>query len=274
MIRSSISELKCFSEKDNNLKEYLNTKLKHLPKWIKYSVGVDMYREFYNKTFLDYLSSMMNREPLLGLYFSLNGDEVLGWVAYVNEEWNNAISGMRFGSFRMSDSDEDRIKNLRFMQDIRRTFEKKIHSGTMVSFVADRDCPFNRHYHNYIKEAGGGEVIDDGGRYITFVIKEPIPNESEQDLTWRSPYTEKEANDLYEAMKSPIPLEDGKLLLWRIYKDNTFNPTLNISSNKDDVRPEIKHCIKSLISALDDPCFELKDSWDSEAVKWLRAIAY
>lgn len=172
MIRSSVSELKQLSTKDDNLKRYLNTEIRYLPKWVEYSIGRRYYKEFFNRTFLDYLTSLFDGDPLMGLYLTLDGDEVLGWMAYINEEWNRIISDVRFGTFRFEESESDRIKNLRFMQDIRRTFERKIHSGIKVLFTADENCPFNRHYYNYIKEARGGQAVNTGRGYISFSIEE------------------------------------------------------------------------------------------------------
>lgn len=272
MIECSVSDLINFSERDSHLKKYLNTKIKDLPRGIEFSMGRNMYKEFYKKTFLEYFIDLFRREFNLSLFITKHGDEVLGWVAYVNEVWNDAMSNVRFGSFYSEDTDLDHFKNLRFMQDIRRTFEKKIRNGTAVYFVADRNCPFNRHYFNYIKEAGGGGVIDNGKRYLSFAIKAPKKEIDEKPVVWKSFYSKDDAEELLESIKNPVCAERAKELFRKVYGDEIFDAIFDKALNKDDVRPEIKKTVKGLLMVIDDPVMEFENPWNEEAVKILREV--
>lgn len=268
MTQVDINYLEECAKEDFNLKNYLDSKVKKLPKKIKYSMGDDMYRKFYRKTFFSYMKNLFDNNPGLKLFLTKKDNECLGWVACEIDILRRHIFNIRFGSFYSGDSDLDRSKNLFFMQDLRKTFVNFFNNGISASFLSNKKNPFIKHYYRYVKEIGG-EFRKSSRKYISFYISKP---EKKEEENIKNSYSKEKAEELMECMKRPIPLEEAEKLLWEIYQDNTFSSLLRNCSNKEDVRFEIREAIKGLVNSVSNPELDLINNWDAETIEVLVKI--
>lgn len=251
MVKVSLEEVLSLCEEDSHLRDYLNTPIKNLPKDVIFSLGREMRRKFKKKTFWDYFNFIREVDPFLDLYFTLFEGKALGWMAFEERVYEKTIVNVRFGSFYYGDSLETKKSNRVFMQDIRRTFEKKIkNEGMEIKFIADKKCPFLKHYYRYIKEAGGGEVVPDGRRYLRISIK--VPRREEEPSPKREIYSLGDSLDLLERMSLPIGKEEALSLMRKIYLDGTFDEDIESFEGGEDYRGVIKTCLGKTLEALEN----------------------